>query len=182
MPRDYAWRRSAPCLYKSSNVYTFTLLHTCICIGAYSTEYVVYRKRRQDRRQSAMHAMEFYNAPLVRWLAAPCPYVLTYSPPPWATHSVMTPSRHSIVNLIIRLVVQYLKYCLFCHRQHTLWALVLNAAYFFCNSSDFTRFCWRASMWCNVDVDETPFELRKVTIRRDKCFAEEFEIIDFLGR
>jgi len=35
---------------------------------------------------------------------------------------------------------------------------------------------------CHTDVEETPFELRSVTIRRDKRFADEFEIIDFLGR
>jgi myosin-light-chain kinase len=33
-----------------------------------------------------------------------------------------------------------------------------------------------------VDVDETPFDARTVTIRRDKRLADEFEIVDFLGR
>jgi len=35
---------------------------------------------------------------------------------------------------------------------------------------------------CDADVDETPFELRSVTIRRDKRFEDEFVIVDFLGR
>jgi len=35
---------------------------------------------------------------------------------------------------------------------------------------------------CVADVDETPFERHNVTIRRDKCFTDEFEIVDFLGR
>ena len=49
--------------YKTRNiciVYAFSLIH--ICTGADSTEYVVYCKRTQDRRLSAMHAVEFYNA------------------------------------------------------------------------------------------------------------------------
>jgi len=33
-----------------------------------------------------------------------------------------------------------------------------------------------------ADVDEMPFELRNVAIERDRCFSDEFEIIDFLGR
>ena len=33
-----------------------------------------------------------------------------------------------------------------------------------------------------TDVEEMPFERRNVTIRRDKRFEEEFEIVDFLGR
>jgi len=33
-----------------------------------------------------------------------------------------------------------------------------------------------------IDVDETPFELHDVTIRRDRCFTDDFDIVDFLGR
>jgi len=37
-------------------------------------------------------------------------------------------------------------------------------------------------VWRVSDVDETPFELRSVTIRRDRYFTDEFDIVDFLGR
>jgi len=33
-----------------------------------------------------------------------------------------------------------------------------------------------------ADVDEMPFELRNVAIDRHRCFADQFDIVDFLGR
>ena len=55
-----------------------------ICIGADSTEYVVYRKRI-DRIVERVQCMQWYYITLVSrgdWSGPPCPYVLTYSLPP----------------------------------------------------------------------------------------------------
>ena len=41
-------------------------------------------------------------------------------------------------------------------------------------------FAWNGG--CVADVDEMPFEVRNVAIERGRCFTDEFEIVDFLGR
>ena len=73
------------------------ILH--ICTGADSTEYVVYLKRMQDRGWPAA----------ARGIAAPCPYVLTYSPPPVRHPLSITPVRHTLL-LHNRRVTPYYQY------------------------------------------------------------------------